>query len=343
MDFFQTFWEQLEKTLNVYIYNNFKHVAEALMPPIIAFGTIYVMLWGYLQLTGKIDEPFTAGLKRIVMLAVIFVLSAQFELYNNLIVDTFYEAPVQLASRIVAAEDPTVDPKTLGPITVVDQIWNGGSDLIVKLLKKSITWRYVVFGGTLLAIIAVIIWIVVAILCLYTMFLLALSKVALAVLLALGPLFLVMLLFESTSRLFHAWISQLTNYALVTVLTTMVSLVFLQMVRTGIQETLGRTWGISVTDMLDMALMCGLAILFMMQVPGLAASLSSGGAPLSTHGVGARAAGAVGRFSRGVASARKEVSAQARTHWSVAQKIGYAAGRRIAGLMSRQNTIERNH
>ena len=34
-------------------------------------ATIYVMAWGYLHLTGQIEEPFTAGLKRIASLAAI--------------------------------------------------------------------------------------------------------------------------------------------------------------------------------------------------------------------------------------------------------------------------------
>ena len=47
------------------------------------------------------------------------------------------------------------------------------------------------------------------------MFLIALSDIALAVLLALGPLFIAMLLFDATQRLFSAWIAQLTTYALI--------------------------------------------------------------------------------------------------------------------------------
>jgi len=61
------------------------------------------------------------------------------------------------------------------------------------------------------------------------MFLIALSSIALAVLLALGPLFFAMLFFDATRRFFGAWIAQLANYGLITVLTVMVAALLLRM------------------------------------------------------------------------------------------------------------------
>ncbi len=34
-------------------------------------ATIYVMAWGYLHLTGKVNEPIEAGLKRIALIALV--------------------------------------------------------------------------------------------------------------------------------------------------------------------------------------------------------------------------------------------------------------------------------
>jgi len=254
---------------------------------------------------------------------------------------------MDFAKWIVFWNDSTFDPNNaaiFAPVTLVDEIWANGGQVGDALVYKSFNQFSMPFGlgGTALQlqITALIVYLVTAALCLYTMFLLALSKVALAVLLAMGPIFLVMLLFESTSRYFTAWIAQLTNYALVTILTTMVSLLILTMVRADVAQIMRRISLLAIVDVFDMLLMCGLGMLFMMQVPQIAASLASGGSPLGTHGVGARAVGGVGRFSRGFASARKEISAEARAHWPTAQRAGYAAGRGIARLLARDNTIK---
>ena len=64
-----------------------------LEPAIVTLGVFYVMVWGYLQLMGKIEEPFVDGVKRLLMLALILGVSLQLWLYNDVIVDTFFRAP----------------------------------------------------------------------------------------------------------------------------------------------------------------------------------------------------------------------------------------------------------
>src|SRR5207244_13112478 len=88
------------------IGTNTARVAEALEPAIVTLATVYIMVWGYLQLTGRIDEPFGAGLKRLVTLAVVLGGALHLWLYNTIIVDTFYRAPTQLAAALVGTPDP---------------------------------------------------------------------------------------------------------------------------------------------------------------------------------------------------------------------------------------------
>jgi type IV secretion system protein VirB6 len=342
MEFFQTFWNHLDVQLRTYISVNTANVATALTPVILLLGTIYITLWGYLHLLGKIDEPFTAGLKRILTLAVVFLMCLQLWLYNELIVDTFYTAPTQLAQAIVSAA-PGSPP--FDAVNVVDDIWANGSEVAENLWSRSGGWP----SDWGFALAAAFVWLIVAVLCIYTMFLLALSKVALAILLALGPLFIVMLLFEATKSLFMGWMTQLANYALVTVLTTMVCVLFLQTVQTYAAQTSARGSAIFTTDVLDMLLMCGLAILFLMQVPQVAASLAGGGPPLTTQNGLSRAArgtlrgGAAGAalgwraggFIRGAMSSRLN-SSEARKDWSAARTLGYRAKMALVG----RNSIE---
>ena len=70
---------------------------------------------------------------------------------------------------------------------------------------------------------AVIVYVLMGAVCVYTLFLMALARVALALLLAIGPLFIVLLLFDGTKRFFEAWVAQLANYALVGVLAVLVA------------------------------------------------------------------------------------------------------------------------
>ena len=272
--FFATFWGWLNAALATYIGASTARVAAVLEPAIITLGTIYVMFWGFLQLTGRIEEPFLAGLKRIALLALVFGIGLHLWLYNTVIVDTFYKAPVELAAGIVGAGDP---------VSTVDAIWNEGGAVADQLYHDGgLTGLGFIIAGFF-------VWVVVGLLCVYTMFLLALSSIALSVLLALGPLFIGLLLFGGTRRFFESWIAQLANYALVTVLTVMVSALLLHIVATYATQTAALGTALDTVDVLNLLLVTVLVLLFMRQVMPIAAALA-GGVSLSTFGTLSRTA-----------------------------------------------------
>jgi len=276
MGFFATFWTWLNGQLASYIGTNTARVAEALEPAIVTLATVYVMVWGYLQLTGRIDEPFVTGLKRLLTLATVLGGAVHLWLYNSLIVDTFYQAPARLAAAVVGAPDP---------VAVVDAIWNRGGAVAGYLFNNGGFFKDIgcyIAGAT--------VWVLVGLLCVYTMFLIALSSIALAVLLALGPLFMALLLFEATRRYFEAWLAQLANYALITILTVLVAALLLQIVESYADQTAARGTAIVTVDALNMVLIAVLVFLLMRQVMPIAAALA-GGIALNSFGTVSRLIG----------------------------------------------------
>jgi type IV secretion system protein VirB6 len=277
MDFFQTFWTWLNGELASYIGENTMRVASILEPAVVTLGTVYVMIWGYLQLMGRIEEPFAVGLKRIITLAVIFGVALHLWLYNTLLVDTFYNAPAQFAAAVVGASDP---------VKTIDAIWNQGGAVADQLFRGGSAWGRI---GFILSGAAA--WVLVGLLCVYTMFLLALSSIALSVLLALGPLFVALLLFDTTRRFFEAWLAQLANYALITILTVMVAALLLHLVATYAQQTAALGTSIRIDDALNMLLVTVLVFLFLRQIMPVAAGLA-GGVALNSMGAVGRTIGA---------------------------------------------------
>jgi len=65
MGFFATFWTWLNGQLATYIGANTARLAAVLEPAVVTLATVYVMVWGYLHLTGRMEEPVVAGLKRL--------------------------------------------------------------------------------------------------------------------------------------------------------------------------------------------------------------------------------------------------------------------------------------
>jgi type IV secretion system protein VirB6 len=270
MGFFTTFWAWLNGQLAAYIGTNTALVARSLEPAIVTLATVYVMVWGYLQLVGRVDEPFITGLRRLITLAVVLGCALRLWLYNSLLVDTFYRAPAELAGAIVGAQDP---------VATIDTIWERGGAVAGYLWNNggvfSGDFGYYVAGA--------VVWTLVGLLCVYTMFLIALSGIALAVLLALGPLFIALVLFDTTRRFFEAWLAQLATYALITILTVLVAALLLQIVASYAGQTAARGTAIATVDALNMVLVAVLVFLLLRQIMPIASGLA-GGVALSTFG-----------------------------------------------------------
>lgn len=336
MGFFAEFNAWLTVLLVNYIGVNTARVAGAIEPAVLTLGVVYVMVWGYLQMTGRIEEPFIAGVKRIVMLAIIFGVSLRLWLYNTLIVDTIFNAPAQLAAVVIGAYDP---------VAIIDEILFTGGDAASLLIEKGGVFdgdfSYYLAGG--------FVYVVVGLTAVYTIFLLALSRIALSVLLALGPLFVALLLFETTKRFFEAWMAQLANYAFISVLTVLVAALMMSLLTAAAAQAVSAGGGIEIAHAVRVCLAAGLVFLVMRQVMPMAAGLASGLA-LSTFGaVSAALAWGFGGFSRSASQfMRGAVLDKETTRWDgLARKSGYhlrrgaAAGfGRLIGRM-RTNAIAR--
>ena len=331
MGFFAEFNAWLNGLLSTYISTNTNTIAAALEPAIVTLATLYVMIWGYLHLTGRIEEPFTVGLRRILVLSVVLGGALQLWLYNDVIVDTFFNAPSALAAHVIGAYDP---------VTIVDQILFTGGDAATLLLQKGGFLHGVTYW-----IAGYAVYFIVGLTAIYTIFLLTLSRIALSVLLALGPLFITLLLFESTKRFFESWIAQLANYAFITILTVLMAALMLTLLSTAARQAVSEGGGIQIAEAVRVCMAAGLTFLVMRQVMPMAAGLASGLALSSFGMVSAVIAWGFGRATRGGGQFLRGVGDRETTRWdSLSRKAGYylrrgtAAGvRRLAGR--RENAV----
>jgi len=318
MGFFGEFNTWLNGILVTYIATNTARIASVLEPAIVTLGTIYVMVWGYLLLTGQMEEPFIAGVKRIATLAIVLGLSLQLWLYNSLIVDTFFNAPSELASQVIG---------TFDPVATVDAIIDDGADAAGLLLAKG----GLLNGNVTFDLAGAAVYLFVLLTAIYTIFLLTLSRIALSVLLALGPLFLTLVLFETSKRFFESWIAQLANYAFITVLTVLVAALMLSVLSTATQQALASGGGIQIAVAARVCMAAGLTFLVMRQVMPMAAGLASGLA-LSTFGVvSAALAWGFSRSARGAGQFARGLTDSETSRWDpLSRKAGYAARAALA-------------
>ena len=194
------------------------------------------------------------------------------------------------------------------PVAIVDQIIFEGGDAANLLLAKG----GLLNGNFAYYLAGIGVYVIVGLTAIYTIFLLSLSRIALSVLLALGPLFIALLLFDTTKRFFEAWIAQLANYAFITILTVLVAALMLHVVTAAAEQAVSTGGSIQIANAVRVCMAAGLTFLVMRQVMPMAAGLASGLA-LSSFGVVSAAlawgfGGAIrdtGQFARGLTDRRR--------------------------------------
>lgn len=269
MGFFGEFSVWLNALLATFIATKTAALAAALEPALVILATLYVCGWGILQASGQIEEPLLEGVKRIARIAFVLGVGLKLWLYNAVLVDTFFNAPGQLAAALIGAPDS---------VTIVDRIIFQGGDAAAALIEKG----GLLDGNFAFYLAGFFVYACVGIAAVYTIFLLSLAKVALSILLALGPLFIAGLLFDSTRRFFDAWLAQLANYALLAVLTTLVVALLMQLLTVTATQAAAQGASIDIASGIRLCFACGLIFLVLRQTMPMASGLA-GGIALSTH------------------------------------------------------------
>jgi type IV secretion system protein VirB6 len=329
MGFFAEFNTWLTALLDDYIHQYTLQMATLLEPALVTLGTLYVLIWGFLHIAGRIEEPVLEGLKRIAILALVFGVGLDLWLYDTVIVETFYRAPAALAGNLVGANDF---------VTIVDTILFQGDDVATALLAKA----GILHGNFSFYLAALAVYVVIGITALYTMFLLTLSRIALSVLLAIGPLIIPLFLFQSTRRFVEAWFAQLATYAFVAVLAGLIAALMMHLIEQAAAQAQAAGGGIQIAQAVRVCIAAGFTFLVMRQVLPMAGGLASGVA-LSTFGIvsGAltnvrrRTLFSAGQFARGALMDRET------TRWDpLSRKAGYWLTAKVRTAWRRDNSIK---
>ncbi len=299
----------------------------------VTLGVIYVMIWGYLQLTGQVEEPFIDRLKRIALLAIVLgVVVASVAVQHG---DRRLLLPGACGSCCDCGRCSRPRLRQSMPS------WTRAPVQPNCCSRRAISSEAI----SRISIAGAVVYVIVAITAIYTMFLLALSRVALSILLVLGPLFFSLLLFDSTRRFFESWLAQLCNYAFITILTVMLASLMLHVVGTAAQNAAALEGGIRIADAVRVCLAAGLTFLVMRQVMPMAAGLANGLA-LSSFGVTSALVGwalgtAYRKGKRGAGDFGRGLMDRETSRWDSheSQSRLLHAARRPAGS-SRPNQIE---
>ena len=161
--------------------------------------TIYVVFFGISLLLGRSSLSVRALLPRLILVGLVLTFATSWFAFRGVIWPIFIEAPDYLATFLSGSDRSAtlVFGEKLDVVFEAVQQASQGQENFEAFSPPGLMW----LGAVLLL--------------LGTVGVLATSKIALALLIALGPIFVVMALFEGTRGLFTGWLKGLVMLALV--------------------------------------------------------------------------------------------------------------------------------
>lgn len=275
--FFERIFSEVNLALTSYVSDVATNVIAAITPVATDLLLIYVMLWGWTMLRGMISEPITDGITRLVRLSVVYAMALTIGNYNGFISDFLWNSPDAIASYVASGYSDSAQ-NTHFLDYLMSQLYDFG-DMFWKKAYMS-TGILPDFG---MILIALAIWTAGLIALAYGAFLLILSKVALAILLGVGPIFVLLLIFEGAKKFFEAWLGQALNYVFLVMLTAAAIKLILSILQKYLTDASGVVTDPSISQALPAIAICIIGALVLVQLTSIASALG-GGAAISTLG-----------------------------------------------------------
>lgn len=187
--------------------SNLMHVLQMLA---ITGVTLYMVLTGYAISTGAAEAPFRTFAKQCIKIVIIAAFALHADGYTNGVMDSLNGLETGLSDAL----NTTGGPPAANIYQVLDASLGRGLEIVADCFQKAdeAGWNLgAVLGWAISGIVVALGTVLVSML---GGAVVIVAKFALAIVFALGPMFILALMFPITAKFFDSWFSQVLNYIL---------------------------------------------------------------------------------------------------------------------------------
>ncbi|MFT3757652.1 type IV secretion system protein [Thauera sp.] len=213
---FQGIGGTLDNATTTFVTNVAGDTIATVYPWALGALTLYITLYAYMMMTGQVQEPFKTGLLKMVKVMIVGTMALNADMYLNGVVEAFRGIEEGLTSAFSGSAGGSI-------YASLDSSLSKGLELIMQCREKAqaASWREM---GTIFMwyLIMAILAIGFALVVVFGGIAILMSTIYLKILFAIGPVFIMCLMFPVTAKFFDSWVGFVLNHVLIVALTAVV-------------------------------------------------------------------------------------------------------------------------
>lgn len=194
---------QFDSVLSTYVLGVVSSLMRGIAPIALSALTLWVALYGWAVLRNEVPETVPTFLWKVFKIVLVFAFALQSAVYISNVAETANALATGVAATFLpAAADPTT---ITSPYALLDAFNDKASKLVLDLLKEAGITRLDLMFAAVVCSIGNVVFLCVA------LFVVTLTKLVMAFVIAVGPVFVLCLAWRPTARFFDSWLSMLLN------------------------------------------------------------------------------------------------------------------------------------
>ena len=281
---FTALYENIDGKLDLFLNERLHNVVDVVRGPLALGLVIYIALFGYMVMRGIVSEPWGELIYRMVKLCLLY-LAVTTVAYTEWITNPLFHGMPDAISQALAGHTVT----SVG--SVFDDYYAQCDVIVARIETEAATYIDINPYKLVLYILSLCLKALAGLSAAIGFSITVFAKLALAIIIALGPIFIALSLFETTRRLFHGWLGQAFNYIVLMAVIIAITALITDLGATAITASEGV--GDAALGAVLFAVYIFLGTVFFFQAPSIATGIAGGAAA----GVGAFAGTAWGTMA----------------------------------------------
>jgi type IV secretion system protein VirB6 len=222
--FFSDTLNTVDAVIGNFVSLAYEHFIQANAEVITLLFTFYIMLLGYRFLNHDHHFNMSHIMRHLMVMLIVYGMVMSWHLYNLFVYNIFTVEPGNIAKILVNATGTAQAGTSISQ--AMDAMYQAIIDATMGLFgQASLSGAgiaFVIYGG--------LVFVIGNVVCVLALLLFIYAKMMMAVVLAIGPIFILFFLWDSTKGMFGAWLRQLITLALIPIVTSAILVLMLSVI-----------------------------------------------------------------------------------------------------------------